>query len=216
MIRTKTLVRALLLAPLLAGCSPHAPLKVQPTAGTDFSKYQTYAIKPGNVVFPGASAAERARLERMVQDAVAARLEARGLVPQPDEPDLVVTYTVGARGGGFGPDGGRPPVGIEADAPTVNPYDQPGYVQPPGWTEPDPGAELRLGSVEGNLVIDLLDGNSRRLVWRATSGLDLTPARRLRAIESVVDRAFADLPTLRAATRPQSAPSTQRLTDSPG
>src|SRR5687767_15080 len=110
MRRTNRSILLLLIA-LVPGCAWQSPVKVQPTPGTDFSKYHTYAIRPGNVVYPGASEAERAQIEQVVQDAVGTVLESRGLAPQPDEPDLVVTYTLGARSStGIG-SGGRAPVG---------------------------------------------------------------------------------------------------------
>ena len=211
MRRTNRSILLLLVAlvVVVSGCSGNSPVKVHPTPGTDFSKYQTYAIRPGNVVYPGASEAERGGIEQLVQDTIGASLESRGLAPQPDEPDLVVTYTLGARAtGGFG-SGARPPVGQDAREPSGNPYDEPGYVRAPEFPDAAADAEMRAGNVRGNVVIDLLDGKSRRLVWRATADVDMAPSRRARAIRSVVERAFAEVPTLRAtaAPRPATAPS---------
>src|SRR5688500_14808009 len=88
---------AIALAIFAAGCSPQPRIRSQATPGTDFSKYRTYAIKPGNVAYPGASEAQRAQIEQRIQEAVARELEARGLTPQPDDPELIVTYTAGAQ-----------------------------------------------------------------------------------------------------------------------
>jgi hypothetical protein len=54
--------------------------------GADVTRYQTYAIRPGNVAYPGAPEAQRAEIERRIQHAVAAELEGRGLEPQPEGP----------------------------------------------------------------------------------------------------------------------------------
>lgn len=213
MIRARRFL-AIILLTTVVGCSGHSAVKVQPTPGTDFSKYQTYAIKPGNVSYPGAAAAEREAIERIVQNTIAARLESQGLVPQPDAPDLVVTYTVGARNNSGPAVTSRPPVGVDSRAPGGNPYDEPGAVMTREGPDASADAELRAGNVDGNLVIDLLDGKSRRLVWRATSRLDLTASRRARVIQSVVDDAFAGL-ALHGMGNAQTQPSTQPDSHSP-
>ena len=213
----------LLLLSLLSGCS-QTHVTSQATAGTDFTKYQTYAIKPGNVAYPGASDAQRQEIERRIQEAVALQLEGRGLTPQPEGPELIVTYTAGARAadgpwsGGGSPEV-RAPVGVDVRGDGGG-YDEPGLVR--AREAPDGGvgdAEVRRRYTEGSLVIDLLDGKSRKLVWRATANLELASAGGARAIDEVVARAFAELPLGRRAGRltpPATTRQSDRATDDDG
>jgi hypothetical protein len=197
----------------LAGCSRQAPVKALATPGTDFSRYRTYAIKPGNVVYPGAPEEERRDVVQRVQDAVATELEGRGMEPQPDNPDLIVTYTVGANQREVDVGAKRAPVGVDVREGGGNPYDEPGLVQARELPDAATDDELRRYNVEADLLIDLLDGKSRKLVWRATSVVDLAPARRSRSINQVVRKAFAGLPLgivgrgLTTTTRPTTTPA---------
>lgn len=208
------------------GCSQRPRVRTTVTPGTDFSKYHTYAIKPGNIVYPGSSAEARKDLEQRIQGAVAAELEGRGLTPQPDEPDLIVTYTASAQqvnpgAPGGGPSGAALPEGVDVRGGGGG-YDEPGLVQPREGIDPGTTAESNRRYREGNLVIDLLDGKTRRLVWRATSSeVELSADHNSRLLDSVVKRAFEGLnlgsapsehagagaATSRpAATRPTTAP----------
>jgi hypothetical protein len=184
---------------VVGGCAMEPRVTTQPTPGTDFSKYRTYAIKPGNIAYPGMAEAPRAEVARRIQDAIARSLESRGLAPQPDEPDLVVTYTAGARQAG-GPTGraGHAPTGVDIRGPGGTGYDEPGMVQPREWDDPAAEYEARSGGSgngysEGTVVIDLLDGNSRKLVWRARAEMEVASPRGARMIDSVVDRAFSEV-----------------------
>ena len=184
-----------------AGCAKQPRVTSTVTPGTDFSRYRTYAIRPGNVVYPGASAEKRDAIVQLIQDAVAAELEARGLQPQPDEPDLVVTYTAGARQMGGGPDLGRAPAGVNVRGPGGGGYDEPGAVVAREWPDAAADMESRERYQEGTLMIDLLDGKSRHLVWRATADAELASDGSGRRIAPIIARAFAGLPLGTRATK---------------
>jgi hypothetical protein len=208
---------------LAVGCAQKPRVRTTVTPGTDFSKYHTYAIKPGNIVYPGSSPDARKELEQRIQGAIAAELEGRSLVPQPDNPDLVVTYTASAQqvktgGTGGGPEGGALPEGVDVRGGGGG-YDEPGLVRPREWDDPGANAEWRRQYREGNLVIDLLDGKTRRLIWRATSSeVELASDKNSRLLDSVVQQAFAGLnlgsapdhnaapPSSQPATRPSTTP----------
>ena len=188
------LVAALILA---AGCAQRPRVRATATPGTDFSKYRTYAIKPGNIVYPGASADRRGEIERRIQDGIAAELEGRGLVPQPEHPDLIVTYTAGAQqaagvGGADTPTGAILSQGVDVRGGPSG-YDEPGLVRP-RENEPTDDVESRRRYREGNLVIDLLDGKTHRLVWRATaSEVELASDRSSVLLDSIIRQAFEGL-----------------------
>jgi hypothetical protein len=207
---------------LVGGCAHKPRVRTTVTPGTDFSKYHTYAIKPGNIVYPGSSLDARKELETRIQGAIAAELEGRTLVPQPDNPDLIVTYTASAQqvktgGTSGGPEGGALPEGVDVRGGGGG-YDEPGLVQAREPLDPGANAEWRRQYREGNLVIDLLDGKTRRLVWRATSSeVELASDKNSHLLDSVVQQAFAGLdlgsaanhaamPASRPATRPTTAP----------
>ena len=183
----------LVLALLVAGCSPHPRVRSTATAGADFSRYHTYAIRPGNVVYPGAPEAQRQAIAQRIQDAIAAELEGRGMTPQPEQPDLVVTYTAGAQqSGGAGAAGVRAAEGVDVRGPSG--YDEPGLVRPREWDDAAADLESRRRYNQGNLIIDLLDGKTRRLIWRATTtDLELASDRGAKMIDQVVHRAFTDV-----------------------
>ena len=211
------------IALLTCGVAIAQDVKYNSMPGTDFSKYHTYAIKPGNIVYPGSSPDARKDLEQRIQGAVAAELEGRGLTPQPDEPDLIVSYTASAQqvnpgSPGGGPSGAALPDGVDIRGGGGG-YDEPGLVRPREGDDPGATAESRRRYREGNLVIDLLDGRTRRLVWRATSSeVELSSDHDSRLLDSVVQRAFEGLnlgagpehggaaASRPAATRPTTAP----------
>jgi hypothetical protein len=194
-----------LLAILATGCAPQPRIRTQVTPGTDFSKYHTYAIRPGNVVYPGASDGQRAEVEKRIQDAIARELESRGLIPQPDDPELIVTYTAGAQqqqktAGAVD----RPAEGVDIRGPSG--YDEPGQVRARELPDAAADMEFRRGYAEGNLVIDLLDAKTRRLIWRATVNLELASDRGGRLIDPIVAKAFADLPLGTGRVNPATQP----------
>jgi hypothetical protein len=205
---------------LTAGCAHQPRVRTTVTPGTDFSKYHTYAIKPGNIVYPGSSPDARKELEQRIQGAVAAELEGRGLVPQPEQPDLVVTYTASAQtatatGTSGGSTGQALPEGVDVRGGGGG-YDEPGLVQAREPVDPGASDEWRRRYREGNLVIDLLDGKTRRLIWRATSSeVELASDRNSRLLDSVIQRAFEGLSLGGArdgAAAPSSRPATTRST----
>jgi hypothetical protein len=165
------------------------------TPGTNFGKYHTYAIRPGNVVYPGAPESQRDEIAKRIQNAVAAELESRGLTPQPNDPDLIVTYTAGAQQvagsrGGVAP---RAPTGSNIREPGGGGYDEPGVVRAQEWPDAPADLESRRAYTEGNLVIDLIDGKSRKLVWRATANAEIASDKTGRNIDAVIIRAFKDV-----------------------
>ena len=195
-----------LLAILATGCAQQPRIRTQVTPGTDFSKYHTYAIRPGNVVYPGASEAQRAEVEKRIQDAIARELESRGLIPQPDDPELIVTYTAGAQQQQQKTTGAvdRPADGVDVRGPSG--YDEPGQVRARELPDAAADMEFRRGYAEGNLVIDLLDAKTGRLVWRATVNLELASDRGGRLIEPIVAKAFADVPLGARVAPPATQP----------
>lgn len=195
-MRLMSSLLALVVVAGLAGCAARPVVTARAVGGADFRRYRTYAIKPGNVAYPGAQAAERAAIELRIQDAVAVELEARGLTPRPDGPDVIVTYTAGAQREDLGRDG-RTPAGVELRGRAGGGCDEPGALAAGGWRDGAVDLQTRRRYREGNLVIDLLAGKTRKLVWRATANVEIASDRGARMIGPVVARAFKRYPVKR-------------------
>jgi hypothetical protein len=201
---------ALILVAAVVGCSPAPRVQVQTTPGIDFTKYRTYAIKPGNIVYPGSTDAGRQQIAQRLQDAVAMELEARGLAPQPEGPDLIVTYTASAQPTESSGPAVRAAEGVNVRGPGGNPYDEPGGVAPRELPDASVDQEFRRKYTEGNLVIDLLDGKSRRLTWRAMANAEIDSNRGGKRLEQVVARAFEQFPRDKGATTTTKPATTAR------
>ena len=186
------------LAAACGGCARQPVVRANATGGGgDLARYRTYAIKPGAVVYPGAPDAQRQEIESRIQDAVAAELEARGLSPQPDGPDVIVTYTAGAQRQRMTREDVRAPQGVDVRGPAGTGYDEPGAVAAREWPDASADLESRRRYTDGNLVVDLLDGRTRKLVWRATANLELASDRGARMIGPIIARAFERYPVRR-------------------
>ncbi len=145
----------MLAACTLAGCAG-AQVKTDADEDADFSRYRSYALQRGRVLSDEAApnVSDNPLLEERIQQAIARELARKGLEPtDPSRADLIATYTASA----------RTRQELETVAPAVpgfEPYDEwywgPGYEDV--WVD-----EYR----EGTLVIDLIDANTRKLVWRA-------------------------------------------------
>ncbi len=200
-MRILTALIALLVISISTGCMTEPRVRAVATPGTDFSKYHTYAIRPGNVVYPGASQAQLKEITQRIQDAVAGELEPRGLTPQPESPDLIVTYTAGAQAViGSKEVARRAPTGENIREPGGGGYDEPGVVLPRDWA----GAtevESRGQYTEGNLVLDLLDGKSRKLVWRATINGEVASDHSGKRLNSAIAKAFKDVQLGNSSTK---------------
>jgi hypothetical protein len=203
MTHARCLVLSLFTLIVIAGCAQQPTVRAKATAGIDFSRYRTYAIRPGNIVYPGASEEQRTRIGERIQNTVGEELESRGLTAQPESPDLIVTYTASAQAVNPSEPAVRAIQGGNTRGPGGNPYDEPGLVQERPGVEVPTDQEFRRGYTEGNLLIDLLDGKNRRLVWRAMANAELASDQKGKRIEKVITQAFEQFPISRmSSTRP--------------
>lgn len=146
-----------------------AGVTVDHEAGIDFSSYRTYAWRPG-------TEAARPDVQGWVVKAVERELEARGMTKVSDGPaDLyVVTHT-----------------SAEHDISATN-----NYVYLPTYDVGVLASHTNL-TTYGTLIVDLLDGNSERAVWRGLASDvlgELTPSQVRKKVDKVTRKMFKNFP----------------------
>jgi hypothetical protein len=146
--------------------------------GTDFSGYRTFDWFPGGRAASGNPEVDNPFLDRRVRDALVRELGSRGFIKVEDRtPDFFVNYHVSVRekvsssgislGTGVGSWGSSGGVGVGVSTPSVRTYE------------------------EGTLVIDVLDAESKRLVWRGTGSQAVKSSPKPEETTAAVDRAVA-------------------------
>src|SRR5690348_12729362 len=65
--------------------------------GIDFRKYKTYGFTAGTCINDGQKSTENDMMDQRVYRAVGSQLNAKGLRQSTDNPDLLITYTAGAK-----------------------------------------------------------------------------------------------------------------------
>lgn len=192
---------AILLVSALSACSSYNYYTAARNK-TDLSAYRTFAWLPPETSHKAGGVVKKEIADEKVKDAAIAALQTKGLKLQENNPDLLVSYsTVTGRGmktefypayyGGFGWGGWggwgwgwgyRPFYGY--------------YGGWGGWGYPYGfgGAYARVPYKEGTLIIDIIDRNTRRLVWRGFGVGELhNPKRTLSELPKVVDGVLKQL-----------------------
>jgi hypothetical protein len=178
----------LLAVSALAGCAT-TQVKTDWDKQANFAQYRTFAVRAGKVVpEPGTVQAADPQPDTLVLSRIDTALKndlvSKGLAPAAGNPDLIVTYTAGARtkeqvvsnwgtfGWGYGPRWGHGPL---YDDVWVDRYSQ------------------------ATLVIDLIDASSKKVVFRAVAEADYKNIRNPKFIQAAVDKALARYPALAGA-----------------
>jgi hypothetical protein len=168
----------------VSACAAQPPAgRIDLDESQDFSAYRTFAWISEHPMRVGPVVADpRDSIEPKVMDAIRARLEAKGFeyVAEADNPDFVVSFTVGSRE----------------------------RARPEGFTDPNAGARWSWGTdfqsgaegavyTQGVLAIDILDSVERRRVWHGVASRRINEADRedMRGlIDSVVASILAEFP----------------------
>lgn len=147
----------------------------------DAAKYDTYAwLEYERRPDIGEGAERRAALDALFRERIAHALAARGFRPaQESAPSVFVDYHTAAAG----------EINSEGEAESYLIYERGSVVRP--------GAGRELA--EGALVIDVIDGETMRLLWRGWGFIELAelegdPARTEAELDALVDRIMAHLP----------------------
>lgn len=163
---------AVLAFTLASGCATTS-VKTDYDRKTDFSRYRSYAIKPGQLADDNAGGAPDTLVRERIHGALQQELGQLGFAQKPQgESDIIVTYGAGTEirrelvenlGGG------------------------------PNWNYG--GNDIWARDVEeGTLVIDVIDADSQRLVWRAVTKGENKDFRSSKFIRKAVDKALAKFP----------------------
>jgi hypothetical protein len=170
-LRTGKLVAVLLAAGVL--CVPALfgqKVQTEFDQSQDFSKFKTFAIRPGRINSPNPSLNNELVHKKLDAD-IQKYFEARGLtLMSSGRPDLIIRYTLGT------------PRRVETE------------VYPAGWR----GWGSRVVKVpytEGTLVIDLRDPGTQSLVWRCIARDEEGDANKIQSkLENMVKKAAQQYP----------------------
>lgn len=136
-----------------------------------FSQYRTFALSQGQVINEGLIDQRDTLIKDRINTALKEELTSKGLEPTNLNPDLIVTYTAGARTK-------QELTSYWGDTYAYTPM-------PYQWS-----TEYR----EGTLVIDLIDANTNKLVWRSVARAEDKDFRKPENIEKAVDKALDKFP----------------------
>jgi hypothetical protein len=148
----------------------------------NFNHYKTYSLQAGRVYNEDAPQMPDTLVGDRIATAIKAELATKGLVPAPPgQADLIATYNASQKTAiqlESAWDGGYWGVGLDGWA-----WDGPGYDNI--WLD-----EYE----EGTLVIDLIDAQTKKLVWRAVAKGEDKNFRTAKFIDGAVDKAMDKYP----------------------
>ena len=144
----------------------------------NFAGYRTFAVKEGQVVNNGVVDPHDTLVRDRINAALRQELAHKGL-QSAQNPDLIVTYTAGARSR-------REVEAVWADQ-DIGWYPVPTYGNDV-WVEMEP---------ESTLVIDVIDARTNKLVWRSVAEADNKDFRSAKNIRKAVDKALENYPEAR-------------------
>lgn len=177
LIRLTALAAALA---VLAGCSTIS-VNQDYDREADFSTYGTYAWVPQQTTAIGDAKAAKTTntlLDKRIRNAVNAELQAKGMSIDTEDPDLLIAYHVGVDQKINVTDWG---------------YSYPHYYG--GWG----GSNIDVTNYnEGTLIVDLIEYETKELVWRGTATKVLeenpSPERAEKNLQEVVRKIFDQYP----------------------
>ena len=161
-----------------AGCASTPTVKTDHDPRVNLSDYRTFDVKTGQVLVNGMADNRDTLVRDRVESALERELRQKGLAKTAQSPDLIATYSAGAR--------------------TGTDYNYNYYSAPYGY-----GGSVRAGAwpneyADGTLLIDLIDPDTNKLVWRSIVEMD--SADDLRSAENIslaVDKALENYPGAR-------------------
>lgn len=177
-VNAKALLSVLILA--AAGCST-VQAKTDFDRSANFSRYRTFKVLQGRMLSSENGAPPNTMVGDRIHDGITTELAARGLTPTDENPDLWVGYVAGAR--------------TREELQTVGPYPTMGPYMGPGWW--GPATAWTTEYQHGTLVIDLIDAETKKMVWRAIVEADrnqLSDLGEPKLINKATAKAFKNFP----------------------
>lgn len=176
------MVLAMLCVALLAGCSSY-DIKYDYDMDSNFTAFKTYKWIPRTMTNASGSAetavSNNTLLDQRIHRAVDTQMTAKGFTATEENPDVMVVYHVGL-----------------ADKVDVQDW---GYTYAGSYWGGGMGRNVDVYQyTEGTLIVDLVNSNSKQLVWRgsATGVVDPTnsPEKMEQRVNDVVARIFDNYP----------------------
>jgi hypothetical protein len=161
----------MLTAMTVLGCTG-AEVRTDKDPGVNLAGYQTFQVKSGDVRVEGVVDKRDTLMRDRVESALLDELLRKGLAPSTEDPDLIATYATGTR--------------------RVTEVD---YDDGIGWGWGNTGAWVDEYT-ENTLLIDLVDSDTNKLVWRSVVEMDDEDMRKPENISAAVDKAFEKYPGL--------------------
>ena len=153
-------------------------VKIDYDKAASFSEFKTYAFKPGLLMI----AEDRDRLDSRFFKAMRQELNNKGMTEVQENPNVYVTY--------FGTLGAVSSSGSLYAPGQLATYD---WGIPQGWS-----GVTSTTSVQGSVLIEMVNASTRQLVWRATlQGLVKNlgnPDKQEQRINEVIQKAFKEYP----------------------
>ena len=149
----------------------------------DFSRYHTFRIAGGHLVHEGVSDDANTLVKDRIATALRGALQAKGLQENPGQADLEVGY--------FG--GARSRTEVER-MPAYGPGPGFGPFWTGGWWDPTYNDWWARTYNEGTLIIDLVDTQTKRLIWRAYAQTEVQVPISDQKIADAVNKAFQNFP----------------------
>ncbi len=158
---------------LLVGCAPANNTQVSYDSAINFKTYQTFTWHPAEIPAPKQGSSDNlysVLLDHRVKEAIASEMVKKGITPDPENPGLLIAYDIAVK---------QPRNFDNKEAlETSLGY---GYSYWFGYRYKYDGTGLQnFRSIEkykpGSLVIDLIDSNTNRVIWRGSfdAGIDPT------------------------------------------
>jgi hypothetical protein len=164
----------LLLGTLLnSGCAPANNTQASYDSAVNFKTYQTFTWHPAEVPAPKQGSGDNlysVLLDQRIKEAIASEMVKNGITPDTEKPGLLVAYDIAVK---------QPRAQANATASETGfGY---GYSYWFGYRFRYDGTGLQnFRSISkykpGSLVIDLIDSNTNRVVWRGTFDAGIDPA----------------------------------------
>ncbi len=148
----------------------------------DFTHYRTFAFLGGHIWANGIPDDNNTLVKDRIRNAIVGELTAKGLQQVTSNPDVYVAYLAGA----------RRRTEIETTGPYFTGFGP--YVGVGGWWGPMYTNWWARTYDEGTLVIDLLDSQSKKLVWRAYAQTEINNPVSEQKTQKVMDKAFRNFP----------------------
>jgi hypothetical protein len=164
----------------LAACSS-IQTKTDFDPSVNFARYGTFLMLQGEVLPSETGAPPNTMVQERIRDRIRSELQAKGLTPDNSRPDLLVGYVAGAR--------------TKQELMAAPPYDpmMGPYMGPAYWN----GTVQTWTYQRGTLVIDLIDSNTKKMVWRTIVEADKNQLADLgdpQLIREAVAKAFKNFP----------------------